>query len=92
MSRATGRVYAAAKNLHPDALNGCGSRLKIRSEGQTAGVGPCFQLPGQPILEFWCFEPQPNEEGCKIDQFGVHHTVVRFGDLDVWLRFPFSGD
>ena len=30
-----------------------------RSEGQTAGVGPCFH-PGQPILEFRFFEPQPS--------------------------------
>ena len=30
--------------------------LKIkRSEGQTAGFGPCFHLPGQPILEFRFF-------------------------------------
>ena len=27
-----------------------------RSEGQTAGFGPCFQLPGQPILELRFFE------------------------------------
>ena len=34
--------------------------LKIkRSEGQTAGFGPCFHLPGQLILEFRFFEPQP---------------------------------
>ena len=34
--------------------------LKIRrSEGQTAGCGPCFHLPGQPILEFRFFEPPP---------------------------------
>ena len=34
--------------------------LKIkRSEGQTAGLGPCFHLPGQAILEFRFFEPQP---------------------------------
>ena len=32
---------------------------KIEQEGQTAGVGPCSHLPGQPILEFRCFEPQP---------------------------------
>ena len=24
--------------------------LKIKQEGQTAGFGPCFHLPGQPIL------------------------------------------
>ena len=24
--------------------------LKIKQEGQTAGFGPCFLLPGQPIL------------------------------------------
>ena len=34
--------------------------LKIKQEGQTAGFGPCFHLPGQPILEFRLFEPQPN--------------------------------
>ena len=32
--------------------------LKIK-QGQTAGVGPCFHLPGQPILEFRFFEPRP---------------------------------
>ena len=31
-----------------------------RSEGQTAGFGPCFHLPGQPILESRFFEPQPD--------------------------------
>ena len=30
--------------------------LKIKQEGQTAGFGPCFHLPGQPILEFRFFE------------------------------------
>ena len=35
--------------------------LKIKEEGQTAGFGPCFHLPGQPILEFHFFEPQPFE-------------------------------
>ena len=34
--------------------------LKIHQEGQTAGFGPRFHLPGQPILEFRFFEPQPN--------------------------------
>ena len=35
--------------------------IKIkRSEGQAAGFGP-FHSPGQPILEFRCLEPQPNE-------------------------------
>ena len=33
--------------------------LKIKDLGQTAGFGPCFHLPGQPILEFRFFEPQP---------------------------------
>ena len=33
--------------------------LKIKQEGQTAGFGPCFHFPGQPILEFRFFEPQP---------------------------------
>ena len=36
--------------------------LKINQEGQTAGFGPCFHLPGQPILEFRFLEPQPNGE------------------------------
>ena len=42
--------------------------LKIKQEGQTAGVGPCFHLPGQPILEFRFFEPQPHDtaDGCEI--------------------------
>ena len=35
--------------------------LKIKREGQTAGFGPCFHLPGQPILEFRFFEPQPEK-------------------------------
>ena len=30
--------------------------LKIKQEGQTAGFGPCFHLPGQPISEFRFFE------------------------------------
>ena len=34
-------------------------RLKMEQEGQTVGFGPCFHLPGQPILEFRLFEPQP---------------------------------
>ena len=38
-------------------LNGCGSKLNRRGY---AGFGPCFHLPGQPILEFQFFEPQPN--------------------------------
>ena len=29
--------------------------LKIKQEGQTAGFGPCFHLPGQAILEFRLF-------------------------------------
>ena len=29
--------------------------LKIKQEGQTAGFGPCFHLPGQPIVEFRFF-------------------------------------
>ena len=33
--------------------------LKIKEEGQTADFGPCFHLPGQPILEHRFFEPQP---------------------------------
>ena len=33
--------------------------LKIKQQGQTAGLGPCFHLPGQPILEFRFLEPQP---------------------------------
>ena len=35
--------------------------LKIKQEGQTAGLGPCFHSPGQPVLEFRFFEPQPNQ-------------------------------
>ena len=27
---------------------------------EPAGFGPCFHLPGQPILEFQFFEPQPH--------------------------------
>ena len=27
-----------------------GVAIKIKQEGQTAGFGPCFHLPGQPIL------------------------------------------
>ena len=34
--------------------------LKIKQEG-TAGSDPCFHLPGQPILEFRSFGPQPFE-------------------------------
>ena len=34
--------------------------LKIKQEGQTAGLGPCFHLPGQPILEFRFLETQPH--------------------------------
>ena len=33
--------------------------LQMNQVGQTAGVGPCFHLPGQAILEFRFFEPQP---------------------------------
>ena len=33
--------------------------LKIKQEGQTAGFGPCFHLPGPAILVFRFFEPQP---------------------------------
>ena len=29
--------------------------LKVKQEGQTAGSGPCFHLPGQPMLEFRFF-------------------------------------
>ena len=36
-----------------------GSKIK-RSEGQAAGFGPGFHLPGQHILEFRFFEPHPN--------------------------------
>ena len=35
--------------------------VAINQEGQTACFGPCFHLPGQPILEFRFFEPQPFE-------------------------------
>ena len=35
---------------------GCGSKLNRRGY---AGFGPCFHLPGQAILEFLFFEPQP---------------------------------
>ena len=28
-------------------------------EGQTAGLGPCFHFPGQPILDFQLFAPHP---------------------------------
>ena len=35
--------------------------LKIKQEGQTAGFGPCFHLPGQAILDFRFFQPQPIE-------------------------------
>ena len=31
--------------------------LKIHQQGQTAGVGPCVHLPGQPILEYRFSEP-----------------------------------
>ena len=37
--------------------NGVVLQIK-RSEGQTAGLGPCFHLPGQAILEF--LEPRPS--------------------------------
>ena len=40
-----------------DLERGCSSIE--RSEGQTAGFGPCFHLPGQPILEIRLFEPLP---------------------------------
>ena len=41
---------------------GGGSKLNRGGGGlrQTAGFGPCFHLPGQAILEFRFFEPQPN--------------------------------
>ena len=29
--------------------------LRIKQEGQTAGFGPCFHFPGQPMLEFPVF-------------------------------------
>ena len=34
--------------------------LKIKQQGQTAGFGPRVHLPGQAILEFRFFEPQPS--------------------------------
>ena len=37
--------------------------LKIKELGQTAGFGPCFHLPGQPILEFRFLEPRPTLAG-----------------------------
>ena len=35
--------------------------LKIEQEGQTAGFGPCFHLPGQHILELRFIEPRPRQ-------------------------------
>ena len=37
--------------------------VKIKKGGQTAGVGPCFHLPGQAMLEFRFVEPQPENTG-----------------------------
>ena len=31
----------------------------MKQKGQTAGLGPCFHLPGQPILEIRFLEPLP---------------------------------
>ena len=46
--------------------------LKIkRSEGQTAGFGPCFHLPGQAILEFSGFlnSPRPYVQNLQASKF-----------------------
>ena len=37
--------------------HGCGSKLTRRGY---AGFGPCVHLPGQPILGYRFFEPQPH--------------------------------
>ena len=46
----------------PFALCLMGVAIKIKQEGQAAGFGPCFHLPGQAILEFRFFEPQPHRD------------------------------
>ena len=43
-------------NTPPPHRYGCGSKLNRRGY---AGFGPCFHLPGQPVLEIRFFEPQP---------------------------------
>ena len=47
--------------------------LKMKQEGQTAGFGPCFHLPGQPILEFRFFEPQPFELSKPVHSIRIQH-------------------
>ena len=37
--------------LHFDLWIPCWVWLKIKQQGQTAGCGPCFHIPGQPILD-----------------------------------------
>ena len=54
------------------------ARLKIKQEGQTAGFGPCFHLPGQPILVFRFVEPQP---------FGRRFPIQK----NLFRRVPISG-
>ena len=58
--------WATASENHSCILRNVGFSnwvwLKIKQEGQTAGFGPCFHLPGQPILEYRFFEHSQLED------------------------------
>ena len=59
--RGEDRSLVGCPNLsekHPKVYMWAWLKIK-RLDGQTAGFGPCFHLPGQPILEFRFFETQP---------------------------------
>ena len=61
--------------------------LKIKQEGQTAGVGPCFHLPGQPILEFRFFEPQPFQPEYVLLPSNVNQDSTQRKETTRWNFF-----
>ena len=75
-----------------------GVALKMKQEGQNAGLGPCFHL-GQPILEFRSFEPPAGRVSTKKKlrsrRWGARHSglqVAQHGGLELayaekWMGF-----
>ena len=53
--------------------------LENKQEGQTAGLGPCFRLPGQASLEFRFFEPTAMSLCCA--------RLVLSEQLDAAIRY-----